>query len=161
MTAPWTTDRMPNLTGKTVIVTGAYSGIGLEAAREFAARCAHVVFAVRDETKGRDAAATVSGSTEVRPLDLADLESVREFAESWSGGIQLLINNAGVLVPPLRHTKDGFELQFGINHLGHFPSPTCCCPPSQVASSRWRALPAAPARPDFDDLQLADTALRG
>ena len=89
-------------------------------ARGFAAKGAHVVFVVRDEKKGRDAAATVSGSTEVRPLDLADLGSVRGFAESWSGGIQLLNNNAGVLVPPLGHTKDGFELQFGINHLGHF-----------------------------------------
>jgi NAD(P)-dependent dehydrogenase (short-subunit alcohol dehydrogenase family) len=120
MTAPWTTDRMPDLAGTTVIVTGANSGIGLEAARVFAAKGAHVVFAVRDENKGRDAAASVTGSTEVRPLDLADLASVREFAEDWSGAIHLLINNAGVLVPPFGHTKDGFELQFGINHLGHF-----------------------------------------
>jgi NAD(P)-dependent dehydrogenase (short-subunit alcohol dehydrogenase family) len=96
------------------------SSIGLEAARVFAARGAHVVFAVRDENKGRDAAATVTGSTEVRPFDLADLASVREFAEDWSGAVGLLINNAGVLVPPFGHTKDGFELQFGINHLGHF-----------------------------------------
>ncbi len=120
MTAAWTTDRVPNLTGTTVIVTGANSGIGLESARVFAAKGAHVVFAVRDEKKGRVAAATVSGSTEVRPLDLADLGSVREFAQNWSGGIQLLINNAGVLLPPFGHTKDGFELQLGINHLGHF-----------------------------------------
>ena len=120
MTAAWTTDRMPNLAGTTVIVTGASSGIGLESARAFAAKGAHVVFAVRDEMKGRVAAATVSGSTEVRPLDLADLGSVREFAQNWRGGIHLLINNAGVLVPPFGHTKDGFKLQFGINHLGHF-----------------------------------------
>ena len=78
------------------------------------------MFAVRDETKGRDAAASVPGSTEVRRLDLADLASVREFAQGWSGGIHLLINNAGVLMPPLGYTVDGFERQFGINHLGHF-----------------------------------------
>ena len=86
MTARWTTDSIPSLAGKTVIITSANSGIGLEAARVFAAKDAHVVFAVRDEKKGRDAAATVTGSTEVRPLDLADLRSVREFAEDWSGG---------------------------------------------------------------------------
>ena len=120
MTAAWTTDRMPNLAVTTVIVTGANSGMGLESARVFTAKGAHVVFAVRDEMKGRVAAATVSGSTEVRPLDLADLGSVREFAQNWRGGIHLLINKAGVLVPPFGHTKDGFELQFGINHLGHF-----------------------------------------
>ena len=82
MTAAWTTDRMPNLAGTTVIVTGANSGMGLESARVFTAKGAHVVFAVRDEMKGRVAAATVSGSTEVRPLDLADLGSVREFAQN-------------------------------------------------------------------------------
>ena len=120
MTASWTIDSIPNLANTTVIVTGANSGIGLEAARVFTAKGAHVVFAVRDEKKGRDAAATVTGSTEVRPLDLADLGLVREFAEEWTGDIHLLINNAGVLVPPFGPTKDGFELQFGINHLRHF-----------------------------------------
>jgi NAD(P)-dependent dehydrogenase (short-subunit alcohol dehydrogenase family) len=120
MTVAWTTDRIPNLAGTTVIVTGANSGIGLEAARMLAAKDAHVVFAVRDEKKGQEAVATVTGSTEVRRLDLADLASVRHFAANWSGEIHLLINNAGVLVPPLGYTQDGFELQFGINHLGHF-----------------------------------------
>lgn len=116
----WTTGRVPRLDGKTVIVTGANSGIGFEAAKVFAAHGAHVVFAVRNESKGKDAAAAVTGSTEVRRLDLADLASVHEFARGWSGDIHLLINNAGVLLPPLGHTVDGFELQFGINHLGHF-----------------------------------------
>ena len=116
----WTVDRMPSLMGDTVIVTGAGSGIGLEAARAFAAKGAHVVFAVRDVTRGRDAAATVSGSTEVRHLDLADLTSVRTFADDWAGAIRILVNNAGVMVPPFGHTRDGFELQFGTNHLGHF-----------------------------------------
>lgn len=155
MTAPWTTDRMPDLAGTTVIVTGANSGIGLEAARVFAAKGAHVVFAVRDENKGRDAAASVTGSTEVRPLDLADLASVREFAEDWSGAIHLLINNAGVLVPPFGHTKDGFELQFGINHLGHFALTNLLLPHITgrvvtVASGAHRS-----GAIDFDDLNWA------
>ena len=119
-TEPWSVERMPDLTGTTIIITGANSGIGLEAARLFAHHGAHVVLAVRDERRGRDAAATVEGSTEVRHLDLADLASVRSFAENWRGDIHVLVNNAGVLIPPFGKTRDGFELQFGINHLGHF-----------------------------------------
>jgi NAD(P)-dependent dehydrogenase (short-subunit alcohol dehydrogenase family) len=116
----WTTARMPDLTGKTVVVTGGNSGIGLEAARVFAAKGAHTVLAVRNEAKGRAAAATIAGSVEVRSLDLADLASVRSFATAWSGNIHVLVNNAGILVPPFGLTKDGFELQIGTNHLGHF-----------------------------------------
>jgi NAD(P)-dependent dehydrogenase (short-subunit alcohol dehydrogenase family) len=116
----WTTQRMPSMQGKTIVITGANSGIGLEAARAFAAAGAHVVLAVRDISRGQAAAATIGGSTEVRRLDLADLASVRQFAVDWSGDIHILVNNAGVLVPPLGRTQDGFELQFGINHLGHF-----------------------------------------
>jgi NAD(P)-dependent dehydrogenase (short-subunit alcohol dehydrogenase family) len=119
-TTDWTVDRISSLAGRTVIVTGANSGIGLEAARVFARKGAHVVFAVRDKGRGRDAAATVAGSTEVRHLDLADLRSVHAFAEGWTGGIHTLVNNAGVMVPPLGRTADGFEMQFGVNHLGHF-----------------------------------------
>jgi NAD(P)-dependent dehydrogenase (short-subunit alcohol dehydrogenase family) len=78
------------------------------------------VLAVRTLEKGRTAAATMAGETEVRELDLASLASVREFAAAWDGEIHLLINNAGVMVPPLTRTADGFELQFGTNHLGHF-----------------------------------------
>jgi NAD(P)-dependent dehydrogenase (short-subunit alcohol dehydrogenase family) len=91
---------MPDLAGKTVVITGANSGIGLEAARAFAAHGAHVVFAVRTESKGQAAAATISGTTEVRQVDLADVASARGFAADWSGDILALINNAGVLVPP-------------------------------------------------------------
>ena len=119
-TEPWSVERLPDLTGTTIIITGANSGIGLEAARLFAHHGAHVVLAVRDERRGSDAAATVEGSTEVRHLDLADLASVRAFAENWRGDIHVLVNNAGVLIPPFGKTRDGFELQFGINHLGHF-----------------------------------------
>ena len=78
------------------------------------------MLAVRDQAKGEAAAATITGTTEVRPLDLASLDSVRAFAASWTGPIDLLINNAGVMIPPLTRTADGFELQFGTNHLGHF-----------------------------------------
>jgi NAD(P)-dependent dehydrogenase (short-subunit alcohol dehydrogenase family) len=152
VSAAWTTDRIPNLAGTTAIVTGANSGIGLETARVLAAKGAHVVFAVRDESRGQDAAATVPGSTEVRRLDLADLASVRDFAENWSGGIHLLINNAGVLVPPLGYTTDGFELQFGINHLGHFALTNLLLPHITgrvvtVASGAHRS-----GTIDFDDL---------
>jgi NAD(P)-dependent dehydrogenase (short-subunit alcohol dehydrogenase family) len=108
------------MTGRNVIVTGANSGIGRAAARAFSRAGARVVLAVRDIEKGRVAAATMPGETDVRRLDLASLDSVREFASEWDGDISLLINNAGVMVPPLTRTADGFELQFGTNHLGHF-----------------------------------------
>jgi NAD(P)-dependent dehydrogenase (short-subunit alcohol dehydrogenase family) len=111
---------LPDMTGRTAIVTGANSGIGRAAARALAGAGAHVVLAVRDTDKGEAAAATMPGETEVRRLDLADLVSIREFAAGWAGDVGLLINNAGVMVPPLSRTADGFELQFGTNHLGHF-----------------------------------------
>jgi NAD(P)-dependent dehydrogenase (short-subunit alcohol dehydrogenase family) len=111
---------IPDMTGRTAIVTGANSGIGRAAARALAGAGARVVLAVRDVEKGNTAATTMRGETEVRRLDLASLDSVRDFAASWEGDIDLLINNAGVMVPPLTRTADGFELQFGTNHLGHF-----------------------------------------
>ncbi|MEW1829150.1 oxidoreductase [Streptomyces sp. NPDC088196] len=116
----WDFGRIPDLSGRTAVVTGANSGIGRVAAVELARAGAHVVFAVRDLERGRAAAAGVSGSTEVRRLDLADLASVREFAEGWDGPLDLLVNNAGVMLLPERRTRDGFEMQFGTNHLGHF-----------------------------------------
>ena len=118
--APFTPDHIPGLAGKTVIVTGANSGIGHAAAAALAGAGATVVLAVRDQAKGEVAAAALPGMTEVRPLDLASLDSVRAFAAAWQGDIDLLINNAGVMIPPLSRTADGFELQFGTNHLGHF-----------------------------------------
>jgi NAD(P)-dependent dehydrogenase (short-subunit alcohol dehydrogenase family) len=111
---------MPDLTGRNVIITGANSGIGRAAAHALAGAGAHVVLAVRTPEKGQTAAAEMPGETEVRQLDLASLASIREFAGGWDGDIDLLINNAGVMVPPLTRTADGFELQFGTNHLGHF-----------------------------------------
>jgi NAD(P)-dependent dehydrogenase (short-subunit alcohol dehydrogenase family) len=110
-----------DLTGQTVIVTGATGGVGLATARAFAAAGAHVVLAVRNVAKGRTVAAGVPGNTEVRQLDLASLGSVRAFAQAWTRPISLLVNNAGAAPPPARTlTEDGFELQFGTNHLGHF-----------------------------------------
>jgi NAD(P)-dependent dehydrogenase (short-subunit alcohol dehydrogenase family) len=116
----WSTTDIPDMTGRTVIVTGANSGIGRAAAQALAAAGARVVLAVRDTVKGDAAAAAMPGTTEVRRLDLASLDSIRAFAADWQGEIGLLINNAGVMAPPLSRTADGFELQFGTNHLGHF-----------------------------------------
>jgi NAD(P)-dependent dehydrogenase (short-subunit alcohol dehydrogenase family) len=111
---------MPDQSGRTFVVTGANSGIGIAAARELAASGAQVVLAVRDAAKGEAAAATLSGDREVRALDLADLASVRAFAEGLDRDIDVLVNNAGVMATPHRTTADGFELQLGTNHLGHF-----------------------------------------
>jgi NAD(P)-dependent dehydrogenase (short-subunit alcohol dehydrogenase family) len=119
-TSTWSTNDIPDQSGRTAIVTGANSGIGRAAATALAERGARVILAVRNAEKGASAAAGMPGNVEVRPLDLADLASVRAFADSWEGEIGLLINNAGVMIPPLTRTADGFELQFGTNHLGHF-----------------------------------------
>ncbi|MGY1580077.1 oxidoreductase [Streptomyces sp. MN13] len=155
--AKWNASRLPDLTGRTVVVTGANSGIGRVAAQELARAGAHVVYAVRDEERGRAAAAEARGSTEVRRLDLADLASVREFAKAWEGRpLDLLINNAGVMMLPQRQTRDGFEMQFGTNHLGHFALTNLLLPyitdrVVTVASGahRW---PGAAIH--FDDLNL-------
>jgi NAD(P)-dependent dehydrogenase (short-subunit alcohol dehydrogenase family) len=103
-----------------VIVTGANSGIGRVTAAELATNGARVILAVRDEDRGRQAAAEMHGEVDVRHLDLADLTSVREFAEKWQQPVDVLINNAGIMAVPEGRTADGFELQFGTNHLGHF-----------------------------------------
>jgi NAD(P)-dependent dehydrogenase (short-subunit alcohol dehydrogenase family) len=121
MTTKWTSADLPDLAGNTYVVTGANSGIGLAAARELARAGGRVVLAVRDRAKGDAAAAQLPGNAEARELDLADLASVRAFAGGWGDApIAALIDNAGVMATPLRRTADGFELQFGTNHLGHF-----------------------------------------
>jgi NAD(P)-dependent dehydrogenase (short-subunit alcohol dehydrogenase family) len=119
-TSKWTAADLPRLDDRIFVVTGANSGIGLVAARELGRAGAHVVLAVRDPARGEQAAATIPGSHEVRRLDLADLASVRAFADEWDGDIDVLVNNAGVMATPERRTADGFELQIGTNHLGHF-----------------------------------------
>ena len=118
--AKWTAQDLPRLDGRTFVVTGANSGIGLAAARELGRAGARVVLAVRDVAKGEAAAAAIDGDTEVRALDLADLASVHAFADAWEGDLDVLVNNAGVMAVPERRTQDGFELQLGTNHLGHF-----------------------------------------
>jgi NAD(P)-dependent dehydrogenase (short-subunit alcohol dehydrogenase family) len=116
----WTEKDLPDLTVTTAVVTGANSGIGFHTAKHLAAHGAHVVLACRNTEAARAAAARISGSTQVAELDLASLESVRRYAESVRGPVDLLINNAGVMTPPrYRETADGFELQYGTNHLGH------------------------------------------
>lgn len=120
MTERWTATDLPELDGQTAVVTGANSGIGLVTARELARVGAHVVLAVRDLDRGQVAAGTITGSTEVRRLDLADLASVRDFAGAWDSDVDVLINNAGVMAIPKRRSADGFEMQFATNHLGHF-----------------------------------------
>ncbi|MES4906959.1 MULTISPECIES: oxidoreductase [unclassified Streptomyces] len=122
-TPRWNATHIPDLTGRTAVVTGANSGLGIATVDALARAGAHVVLAVRDTRRGEAAAATLTGARgtlEVRPLDLADLASVRRFASSWRGDLDLLINNAGVMNVAEATTKDGFELQFGTNHLGHF-----------------------------------------
>jgi NAD(P)-dependent dehydrogenase (short-subunit alcohol dehydrogenase family) len=120
MTPRWTTADLPSQAGRTVVVTGANSGLGLATARELAGAGARVVLAVRDVARGEQAAATIEGTTEVRHLDLASLDSVRAFAAGWTGDLDILVNNAGIMMVPAGVTADGFELQFGTNHLGHF-----------------------------------------
>jgi NAD(P)-dependent dehydrogenase (short-subunit alcohol dehydrogenase family) len=116
----WTPADLPDLGGRTAVVTGANSGIGRAAAHELARAGARVVLAVRDAAKGEAAAAAMPGRAEARLLDLADLASVRAFAAAWKGDLDLLVNNAGIMAVPEGRTQDGFELQLGTNHLGHF-----------------------------------------
>ena len=116
----WTAADLPDLAGRTVVVTGASSGIGAVTAHELARAGARVVLAVRSAGSGERVAATIPGHAEVRALDLADLASVRAFAASWTGDLDILINNAGITQVPEGRTADGFELQIGTNHLGPF-----------------------------------------
>ncbi|MFI8090630.1 oxidoreductase [Streptomyces sp. NPDC086080] len=122
--AGWTADRIPDQRGRTAVVTGANSGLGLVTATELARHGAHVVLAVRDTAAGAKAARRIGGDVDVRELDLASLDSVRAFAAKLTTdhqAIDLLVNNAGlVLLGPRRTTADGFELHIGTNMLGHF-----------------------------------------
>jgi NAD(P)-dependent dehydrogenase (short-subunit alcohol dehydrogenase family) len=124
----WTTADIPDQTGRTAVITGANTGLGYETAAALAAKGAHVVLAVRNVEKGKAAAALIGSrnpgaSVAIQELDLTSLDSIRAAADqlrSDHASIDLLINNAGVMMTPKSTTKDGFELQFGTNHLGHF-----------------------------------------
>jgi NAD(P)-dependent dehydrogenase (short-subunit alcohol dehydrogenase family) len=119
-TSRWTAVDLPDMHGRTAIVTGANSGIGRVAALELARAGAAVTLAVRDTNKGDAAAAAMPGDVTVRQLDLADLGSVRSFAEATQDPVDLLVDNAGIMATPEQRTAEGFELQVGTNHLGHF-----------------------------------------
>jgi NAD(P)-dependent dehydrogenase (short-subunit alcohol dehydrogenase family) len=127
MNSKWTAERIPDQSGKVAVVTGANSGIGMIAARELAKHGARVILACRNTEKGQAAATEIASAApagadvEVRELDLGNLESVRSFASGVEDErLDLLVNNAGIMMPPRQTTADGFELQFGTNHLGHF-----------------------------------------
>ncbi|MGP3963785.1 oxidoreductase [Nonomuraea sp. 3N208] len=161
MTA-WTPASMPDLTGKTAVVTGANSGIGLPTALELARHGARVVVAARSAEKGGAAVTRIlsdvpGARVEYARLDLADLASVREFAAGVAE-VDLLVNNAGIGMTPRRETKDGFELQFGTNHLGHFAL-TGLLLPKLLARAGARVVTVSSSahdmgKIDFDDLGL-------
>lgn len=115
----WSTADIPDQTGRTVVVTGANSGLGAETAKALDAAGARVILACRNTAKADEVAAGLSDRAVVEELDLADLASVRAFADRVDGA-DVLVNNAGVMAVPLRRTADGFEMQMGTNHLGHF-----------------------------------------
>jgi len=164
---PWTFDNIPDQSGRVAIVTGANTGIGFETARALARKRARVVLACRSLEKGRQAAARVQrecafAKVEVHLLDLSDLDSVRVFATAFSAAHQrldLLVNNAGVMIPPFSRTKQGFELQFGTNHLGHFALTGHLLPLLRdTAASRIVVVYSGAyrgGRIDFDDLNYA------
>ncbi len=155
---------VPDQAGKLIVVTGANSGIGKEAARRLGAAGSHVIMAVRTVAKGDQARAEIlaghpDARLEVRRVDLADLASVKEFADGLAGSpVDVLINNAGVMAPPTRMiTADGFELQFGSNFLGPFAL-TVRLLPALLAASAPRVVTmssgvASYGRIQFDDLQ--------
>ena len=157
---------MPSLAGETVVVTGANSGVGYQATRAFAAKGAHVVMACRSLERGEEAAneiaaETSNGSFSVRRLDLADLGSVRRFAKTVADdydGVDVLCNNAGVMAIPRSETEDGFETQFGVNHLGHFALTGRLLDSLRAADGEARVVTQSSGvhergEIDFDDLQ--------
>lgn len=128
MSRKWTQQDIPDQTGKVVVVTGANSGLGFESSKILAGKGATVVMTVRNLQKGEDAKADIlkthpNASLDLMQLDVGDLSSVREFAEAFKAKydrLDILLNNAGVMAIPRQETVDGFEMQLGVNHLGHF-----------------------------------------
>ena len=162
----WTASDIPDQSGRVAIVTGANSGLGSETALALAAKGAHVVLACRDASRAQAAldairSAAPQASVEVLPLDLASLASIRAFAEAFTARhtrLDLLCNNAGVMAIPRRNTADGFEMQLGTNHLGHFAL-TGLLLPRLLDTPRSRVVNVSssahrPGRIHFDDLQL-------
>jgi NAD(P)-dependent dehydrogenase (short-subunit alcohol dehydrogenase family) len=155
--ARWTAEDIPDLSGHTAIVTGGYSGIGYHTALGLARHGARVVVAGRSAGRGEAAVREIGAGAEWAPLDLADLSSVRAFAAGFTGPLDLLVNNAGVMAVPRRQTVDGFELQLGINHLGHFALTGLLLPALLASGNRPRVVTVSSGehrrgRIDFDDL---------
>ena len=162
----WTVTNMPDLSGKVIVVTGGNSGIGFEAAKEFARKGGHVVLACRNMEKAlsamEDIVAEIPGaSVEIMALDLASLASVRQFATAFKAKhdrLDILVNNAGIMMVPYGETEDGFESQFGVNHLAHFAltglllKPLLATPGARVVTISSNAHQRG--QMDFEDLGL-------
>ncbi len=151
----WTAADLPSFAGRTVIITGANSGLGAITARELARHGASIVMAVRDIRKGEKAALQIrdtrTGAVEVRELDLQDLSSVRRFA-AGVGKADVLINNAGIMAAPFALTIDGFESQIGTNHLGHFALTNLLLPKLTDRVVTISSIAHWSGRINFDDL---------
>ena len=147
----WTAADLPSFTGRTVIITGANSGLGAVTARELAGRGATIIMAVRTTSKGEAAARQMTGDIEVRQLDLQDLSSVRAFADGVDK-VDVLINNAGIMAAPFALTADGFESQIGTNHLGHFALTNLLLPKLTDRVVSVSSMAHWPGRIDFKDL---------
>lgn len=164
MTEDWTEADIPDQSGRTVLITGANSGIGFEAARALAQKGATVVLGCRNRAKAADAQAAISatspaGASEILEMDLADLDSVRSAADEFTAAhdrLDLLVDNAGLMAIPRQTTAQGFEMQLGVNHLGHFALTSYLMPllmqsgPSRVVSISSQG--HRPGRINFDDL---------
>ena len=147
----WTAADLPSFAGRTVIITGANSGLGAVTARELAGRGATIIMAVRTTSKGEAAARQMTGDIEVRQLDLQDLSSVRAFADGVDK-VDVLINNAGIMAAPFALTADGFESQIGTNHLGHFALTNLLLPKLTDRVVSVSSMAHWPGRIDLDDL---------
>jgi NAD(P)-dependent dehydrogenase (short-subunit alcohol dehydrogenase family) len=147
----WTAADLPSFAGRTVVVTGANSGLGAVTARELARKGAKIVMAVRNTKKGDAAAQQIPGQVEVRQLDLQELSSVRRFADGIDKA-DVLINNAGIMAAPYALTVDGFESQIGTNHLGHFALTNLLLPKLTDRVVTVSSMAHWPGRINFDDL---------
>jgi len=148
-----------DLTGRSAIVTGGASGIGVETARTLANAGAEVTLAVRDIEAGKRTAADIGGDVRVAHLDLADRRTIADFVAGWDGPLHILVNNAGVMAMPEQHTAEGWEMQFATNHIGHFALATGLHPALEAAGdARVVALSSSANKISpvvFDDLHFA------